>query len=166
MPEINTNINKTVDEIVDKSVVRTEHRGCKDLWWSSSPMLAKPPEPVFQGHLWVAFEYLQGRRFQKLGCVPMLRHPFCKSVSWCWSLLCFSLCQLSLVLSLGTAEDPGSSSLHAPFRVLYTVMRSCLSLLFSRPNSSLSSQPLLTGEMVQLLDHLCGPSVNRCDGNR
>ena len=53
--------------------------------------------------------------------------------------LCFNLCTLPLVLSLGTTEkslSPSSSFLLA--RYLYTLMRFLLSLLFSRLNSPCS----------------------------
>ena len=52
------------------------------------------------------------------------------------NLLCFSFCPLPLVLSLGTTEKSlAPSSLHFAFSYLYTLIRSALSLLFSRLNS-------------------------------
>jgi len=56
----------------------------------------------------------------------------------------FSLCPLPLVLSLGTTEKIlGPSSWYPPFRYLCTLMRSLLSLLFSRLNSPSSLSPSL-----------------------
>jgi len=76
------------------------------------------------------------------------------------NLLCFRLGPLPLVLALGTTEKSlALSSFHAPFRYLYTLRRSPLSLPFSRLNSP-SSQPFLIGEMLQSLHHLCGPSLD------
>lgn len=67
MPEINRNINKT-----HKLVLRTESQnicGCRSLSWSSDPILARPPRKNKLS--WVAFEYLQGGRLQKLGSVTL-----------------------------------------------------------------------------------------------
>ena len=57
------------------------------------------------------------------------------------NFLCFSLCSLPLVLSLGTTEKSlAPSSWHPPFRYLEAFIRSSLSLFFFRLNkpSSLS----------------------------
>ena len=73
------------------------------------------------------------------------------------NLLCYSLCPLPLVLSLGTTERGlAPSSLHPPFRYLYTLIRSPWAFL--RLNS-LSTQPFIRGEMLQSLHHLNGSLV-------
>jgi len=77
------------------------------------------------------------------------------------NLLCLSLCPLPLVLSLGATEKSlALSSLHPPFRYLYTLLRHTPpSLLFSRLNSP-SSHYFLAGAMLQSLHHLNGPSLD------
>lgn len=78
-------------------------------------------------------------------------------VSWC--LLClFSSCLLCLVLSLGNIEkNLETSPLHSPFRYLHTLMRSPVSLLFSRLKnpSSLS----LFSRKLQGHNHFWEPSL-------
>ena len=55
-----------------------------------------------------------------------------------WNFLCFSLCPLPLVLSLGTTgKSLAPSSWHPPCRYLEALVRSPLSLLFSRLKDSL-----------------------------
>ena len=50
-----------------------------------------------------------------------------------WNLLCFNWCPLPLLLPLGTTEKSlALPFLHHPFRHLYTLIRSTVSLLFSR----------------------------------
>lgn len=74
-------------------------------------------------------------------------------------LLCFPLCPLTLVLEVVSTQK----SLHLPFRSLYALTRSPLSLSFSRPNTF--SQPLLIGEILQFFYHISGPTLNsfQCD---
>ena len=84
----------------------------RDLCGSSGPN----PLPK-QGHLQQAaqdriqagLEYLQRRRLHNLPGqpVPGLRHPQREEVlpMFSWNFLCFSLCPLPLVLSLGTTEN-------------------------------------------------------------
>ena len=72
-----------------------------------------------------------------------------------WNHLCFSLCPLLLVVSLGTTENILIWwSCHPPFGHLYTFMRSTLSLLFSRLNNpsslSLSSQKRCSSPLIIL----------------
>jgi len=75
------------------------------------------------------------------------------------NLLCFVLCPLPLVLSLDTTEKSlAPSSLHPPFRYLHTLIRSPLSLL--QVKQSQLFQPFLTEEMLQSLNHLCGPLLD------
>ena len=59
--------------------------------------------------------------------VPGLSHPYSKKCfpMFRGNLLCFSVCPLPLVLSLGTTEKSlAPSSFRLPFRYLYTSMRS------------------------------------------
>ena len=126
----------------------------RDLWRSSRP------NPLLkQGHLQlvvqdcvqVASEYLQGRRLHTLlgQPVPVASHPHS-----------FSLCPLPLVLSLGTTEKSlAPSSLHPPFRYSYTLTRSPEPSLLQAEQPQLF-QPFLTGEMLQSLHHLSGPSLD------
>lgn len=69
------------------------------------------------------------------------------------SLLYFSLCPLPLVLSLDTTEksQEAPSSLHLPFRYVYTFIR----YMLPQPHSRLSqlAQPFLTEVMLQSLHH-------------
>ena len=79
----------------------------------------------------------------------------CFLMIW-WKLLCFSLCPLPLILSLGTTERSlAPSSLCPPFSHLYTLTRSPLSLLSSRLNSPsslyLSSEERYSGPLVLFL---------------
>uniref|UniRef100_A0A8C4P7D6 Vacuolar protein sorting-associated protein 13B-like n=1 Tax=Dromaius novaehollandiae TaxID=8790 RepID=A0A8C4P7D6_DRONO len=77
------------------------------------------------------------------------------------SFLCFSLCPLPLVLSLGTIEKSLASSFDTPPADIYT-HGSGLSpepSLLQAEQSQLS-QPLLIGEMRQSLNHLCGPLLD------
>jgi len=74
--------------------------------------------------------------------------------------LCFSFCPLPPVLSLGiTEQSPAPTASHPPCRYLLTLMRSPLSLLLQAEESQLS-QPLLTGEMLQSMNQLCGPLLD------
>jgi len=88
----------------------------------------------------MAFEYLQRWRLHCLSGLPV-QCLVTLTVQTCFlmfggNLLCFILCLLTLVLSLGTTEKSlAASSLCSPFRYLYTLMRSHQSLLFSRFNS-------------------------------
>jgi len=81
----------------------------RDLCGSPSPTpLPKQghPEQAAQDCVQVGFEYLQRRRLHSLPGqpVPGLRHPQMKKffLGFIWNFLCFSLCPLPLVLSLGT----------------------------------------------------------------
>jgi len=74
-------------------------------------------------------------------------------------LLSFNVCPLTLVHSLGTIENSlAQSSLHPPFRYLYTWMRSPLSLTFLQAKHSQLSQLFLLRETLQSLHHLHGSS--------
>ena len=77
-----------------------------------------------------------------------------------WSHLCFSVCPLPLVLLLDTTEKSlAPSSLHPPFRRLCTLMRFPKPSLLQAEQSRLS-WPLLIGEMLLSLHHLCGPLLD------
>lgn len=72
------------------------------------------------------------------------------------SFLCFSLCPLSL----GTPEKRLTQSpLHFPFCFFAYFDKILKNLLFSRLNSP-SSLALLICEMLQSLNHLCGPLLD------
>ena len=71
------------------------------------------------------------------------------------NLLCFSLCPLPLILSLGTVEKSlALFSLYPPFRYLYTLIRSPLSYLLSRLNGPRSLRVFLKGVVLQSLNNL------------
>ena len=55
-----------------------------------------------------------------------------------WNLPCSSLCPLLLFLTLGTAEECSPLSFQPPFRYIYMLIISLMSVLFSRPKSSIS----------------------------
>ena len=97
--------------------------------------LIQPPQ-LKQGHLeprtmsrWLLSISREGDATTSLGnhqCFLMFRQH----------LTCFSFCPLCLVLSLGIIEKSlAPSSLYLPFRYLYALMRTLLSLAFSRLNS-------------------------------
>uniref|UniRef100_A0A8B9QH24 Glycoprotein endo-alpha-1,2-mannosidase n=2 Tax=Apteryx owenii TaxID=8824 RepID=A0A8B9QH24_APTOW len=102
-------------------------------------------EQAAQDHVQLGFKYLQGCGLHSLSRKPvsMFSYPCSKEVflMFKWNFLCFSLCPLPLILSLGTTEKSlAPSSLDPPIRYLYLLIRISLSLLFSRLNrpSSLS----------------------------
>ena len=76
-------------------------------------------------------------------------------------LLCFSLCPLPHVLSLGThrAVSLAPFSLHLLFIYLYMVITSPELSLLQAEQSQLA-QPFLIEEMLQSLHHLHGPSMD------
>jgi len=104
----------------------------RDLWRTPgpSPLLKQGHlELLVQDHVQTAFEYLQGWRFHNFPgqLVPALSHPHRKKAfpDVQREPPVFSLCPLSVVLSLGTTEESlAPSSLHPPFRYLYTLIRS------------------------------------------
>ena len=55
-----------------------------------------------------------------------------------WNLPCSSLCPLLLFLTLGTAEECSPLSFQPPFRYIYMLIISLMSVLFSRPKNSIS----------------------------
>ena len=55
-----------------------------------------------------------------------------------WNLPCSSLCPLPLFLTLGTAEECTPLSFQPPFRYIYMLIITLMSLLFSRPKNSIS----------------------------
>jgi len=75
------------------------------------------------------------------------------------NLLCFSLCPLPLVLSLGTTKKSLDPSLHPPFRYWSTLIRSPEPSLLQAEQPKIS-EPFLTGEMLQSFNHLCGPLLD------
>jgi len=103
----------------------------RDLWrWSGPISLLKQghPELVAQDHVQRAFEYSPGDSTNSLGNLCqcsvtfMLTKYFLKFRANC---LCFSVCPLPLVLSLGTTEKSlAPSCLHPLFRYFYTSTRS------------------------------------------
>lgn len=97
---------------------------------------ARPPKA---GCLWPCF---QGGRLHALSG---LSHPHSLKCFLIFrqTILCFSWCPLLLVFSLGTMKRAWLHLLlQPPFRCLYTLMRSSLSLFFSRLHSS-SAQPFI-----------------------
>lgn len=76
-----------------------------------------------------------------------------------WNLLCFILCPLTLILSLGTEESLALSSLLTPVMYLYLLIRllpphtHILNFLISRPNSfsSLSLSSFVRWPFIALL---------------
>lgn len=85
-------------------------------------------ETVFQPHVSLASTYLQEWRVHNLLCEfsITLTERKCFLV-FRKSLLCFNMCPLPLVILLGTSGK--SLALHLPFRFLYSLLRSPLSLL-------------------------------------
>ena len=87
----------------------------QEMWWTSSCSLFTPSKGECQGQ-------------QK----PLWDQVF---LVFSWSFLCFSLCPLPLVLSLGTTgKSLAPSSWPPPCRYLEAFLRSPRSLLFSRLN--------------------------------
>jgi len=83
----------------------------RDLWGSSSPTpLLKQGllQQAAQDHIQVGFEYLQRRRIHNPSVLPVQCSVTLKVKKFFlvfrWNFLCFSLCPLPLVLSLGTTE--------------------------------------------------------------
>jgi len=145
--------------------------GTSGVIWSTPPLKQGHLEQAVQDHVQAVFEYLQGWRLHHLPGqpVPVLGHSHSEKVFpdvqreppvfLRGNLLCFSLCPLPLVLSLGTTEKYLSlSSLHSPFRYLCTLIRSSLRLL--QAEQSQLPQPFIMGEMLQSLNHLCGPLLD------
>ena len=134
----------------------------RDLWRSSGlmPLLKQGHlEPAGQDHVQTAFEYLQGGRLHNLLwlLVPVFRYPCSKELFPIFrvNFLCFNLCPLPLVLSLGTTEKSlAPSSLHLPFS--WDLPKPCL-LQAEQPHLS---QPFLMWEMIWSLHHPCGPPLN------
>jgi len=95
--------------------------------------------------------------------VSVLVHPQSEKVFLIFrhNLLYFSLCVMPLVLSLDTAiKSVALSSLHSPFRYLYALIRSLPEPFLLQAKQSQFSQPFLTGEVVQFLYRLHGPSLD------
>lgn len=92
--------------------------------------------------------------------VPTFSHPQSKKMCllmFTWNLLCFSLCPLPLIMSLGTTEKSlNTSSLHPSFRYLYTCIRILVSVHFhfSRLDSPSSLREFIC-EVPQSLNHPC-----------
>lgn len=134
--------------------------------WTNTACKAGSPEPVAQDCVQKAFECLHRWRFILLSLWATRSHAQSpsekvKKVDKCfltfqWKFLCFSLCPLSLVLSVGTPEKSlALPCLHPPFRYL---SRSCLSLLQAEQPQVF--QPFLLCEMLQSLNELSGPSLD------
>jgi len=122
----------------------------RDPWRSSGPTLLLKQdhqEPGAQDHVQMAFECLQGGRLHNLSGQPLAilghTHRVKKYfLMFRWTLLCFSLCPLPVVLSLGTTERSlALSASQPPCRYLYTLRRCPLIRLFSRLNSPSSLSP-------------------------
>ena len=98
-------------------------------------------ELVAKDHVQRDLEYFQGWRLLNLSGHPVqcsLTLTMKKgSLVFRQSLLCFTLCPMSLVLSQGTMQKSLASS-HHPSQYLYTVMRGPRRLLFSVLNSTRS----------------------------
>lgn len=95
--------------------------------------------------------------------VPVFDHSHSERFFLCFNFLYFSLCSLSFVLSLDITEkslDPSSSQYL--IRYLYTLTGSFLSpepfLIQSRQPQL--SQPLFVRDILQVLNQLCGPSLD------
>ena len=96
-------------------------------------------EQIAQYHVQSSLKHLQGQRPQNTSEYPVpvfdQLHRKKEKVSLKQNFLCFSLCPLPLVLSLGTTGKwLAPFSLHPPFRYVYTQLRSPWALLFSRLN--------------------------------
>lgn len=79
------------------------------------------------------FEYLQGCSTNSLGNLCSTTTSVKRILLFRWNSLCFDLCPLPLVLSLGTTEkNPPPSSLHHPIRYICTSVMSPQSLSSSR----------------------------------
>lgn len=115
----------------------------KDLWRSSGPAALhkqRHPEQAVQVHVWAVSEHLQGGRLHRLFGQPGLVLWTLKKcfLVFTWNLPCSSLCPLPLFLTLGTAEECTPLSFQPPFRYIYMLIITLMSLLFSRPKNSIS----------------------------
>lgn len=124
------------------------------------PLLQQGQQSWYPGPHLVGFEDLQwGDCSTSLGSLCQL--PVTHTAQRCflmlrWNLLFFMLCHLSLVLALSTTGRSLSlPSLHPPFKYLYTLLKCLLSLLVSR----LSTASYFIWEVLQALQHLCGPTL-------
>jgi len=135
----------------------------RDLWGSSGPT----PLPK-QGHLQqvpqdcvqAGLEYLQRRRIHNplgslfQGSVTIQVKKF--FLVFRWNFLCFSLCPLPLVLSLGTTEKSlAPSSRHPPSRYLSAFLRSLL-----QAKQAQLPQPFLIGEILHYPNHPRSPPLD------
>ena len=71
-----------------------------------------------------------------------------------WSIICFTVCPLPLVLSLSTTGNSLAPSLYPRFIYLYTLIR------FPPPPKPFLLSAFLIWEMFQSLNDLCGPSLD------
>lgn len=141
----------------------------RDLWGSSgpTPMLKQGHwEPFAQQCVQMAFEYLQRWRLQNASGQSALvlgtfRGKQCFLI-FRGNLLCFKMCPLRLVLSLGTSgKCLAPSSVHSPLRYLHTLTK-CPEPALLQPEQSLVSQPFPVWEMLQSqsINHLSGDALD------
>lgn len=76
------------------------------------------------------------------------------------NLLCFSLCPLPLILSLGITEKSLALSFFHPLQVFTHTNKIPLEPSLLQAKQSQLSQIFLTKEMLQSLCRLCGPLLN------
>lgn len=115
------------------------------------------PEPAARNHVQMTFEYLQGWRLRDLHGQPVLVALIVKMFPCMRYILCFCLCPLTPLLSLGTiGRSLAPSSQHLPFRYLYLLVRAWA---FSR-ESSPSFLSLFSCEVLHYLNHLNGPLLD------
>lgn len=135
----------------------TEHLGLEGSWRSPTNPSAKAGSSGAGGtgsHIQVGCECLQWRRSHSLlgslfQCSAILK----VFLTFRWNVLCFSLCLLSCVLSLGTTEKGlGPSSWHLPWRYLYASVRTPLGHLFLKLNKL---QPFHIRNTLQSPNYFC-----------
>lgn len=131
----------------------------RNFWRSCSS--ASLLHQVSQDCVQAGFDYLQRSRIHNHSGQHIPWEHVCHShrkklfLIYRWQFLCFSLCLLPLVLSLGTNEENlVPSSWHLSVRHLYALVRFPLSCLFSRLNRPNS---LSLREMFLFPNHLQSP---------
>jgi len=102
-------------------------KGPLEAIWSNSPAQARPARAGGPGSCPDGF-WISPRRKTTTSLGNLCHCSVTRTVKMCFlmfrqNLLCFSLCLLPLILSLDiTEKSPAPTSLHLPFRYLYTLI--------------------------------------------